>query len=33
MTMHIKFWHQHCNVRRPKNLTLWRDSNLGSSAL
>jgi hypothetical protein len=33
MTMHIKFWQQHSNVSRPKNLTPWRDSNLGSSGL
>jgi hypothetical protein len=32
-TMHIKFWQQHCNVLRPKNLTPWRDSNPGSSVL
>jgi hypothetical protein len=29
MTIHIKFWQQHCNVSRPKNLIPWRDSNPG----
>jgi hypothetical protein len=33
MTMHIKFWQQHCNVYRQKNLITWRDSNPGSSVL
>jgi hypothetical protein len=29
----LSFWQQHCKVQRPKNLTLWLDSNPGSSIL
>jgi hypothetical protein len=31
MTMHITLLKRHCNVKISKNLTLWRDSNPGSS--
>jgi hypothetical protein len=33
MTMHTKFWRQHCNVKRPINPTPLWDSNPGSSVL
>jgi hypothetical protein len=29
--MHNKFWQQHCNVLRPKNLSPWLYLNQGSS--
>jgi hypothetical protein len=33
LTMHIKFWHQHCIQKDLKDLALWRYANPGSSVL